>query len=179
MSTNSAFSFSSLPEIQAQLLRTYSIVDLYEFDFTVIGGTQKVYIANGQEYDGSGGYQKLDIEWDDEVGVQTFEWVDTSISGLKNDLTGQVAEPTLKIAADTLWDIAGWSSATSGLSMMDYRGLGVNRKRLFYQTWYNMIPQRYFVKSVDELSPTTITFTLTPSLGMENGNRPSARKLET
>jgi len=41
-----------------------------------------------------------------------------------------------------------------------------------------MIPQRFFVKSVDDLSPEQITFTLTPSLGTENGEKPSARKLE-
>lgn len=178
MSTNSASSATLLPEIAAQLLVTNQVVDLYEFDFTTVGGTAKVYLANGQEYDGLGGYQKVDIQWDDEVGVQTFEWIDTRISGLRSDLTGQVAEPQLTIASYDLWQISAWATATSGFDMADYRGIGVNRKRLFYDTWYNMIPQRYFVKSVDELSASTITFTLTPSLGTENGNKPSARKFE-
>jgi hypothetical protein len=168
----------SLPAIQSQKLLTNKVTDLYEFDFTVIGGSAKIYIASGQEPDGSGGYQKIDIAWDDESGVQVFDQVDLTISSLRSDLTGQVAEPSLTIAADTLWNIAGWAGATSGFSMMDYRGLSVNRKRLFYGTYYNMIPQRFFVKNVEELTPTQISFTLTPSLGTENGNKPSARKLE-
>jgi phage-related protein len=156
MSSNSANSQIILPEIATQTLVTNSVVDLYEFDFTTIGGTAKVYIANGQETDGSGGYQKVDISWDDEAGVQTFEWIDTKISGLRADLTGQIAEPTLEVAAYDLWQISAWATATSGFSMPDYVGLGVNRKRLFYN----------------------IVFTLTPSLGTENGNKPSARKFE-
>lgn len=178
MSSSSPSSTVSLPAIQAQLLATKPVVNLYEIDFTTIGGSSKIYLANGQEADGSGGYQKIDIAWDDEVGVKTFEWIDTRISALRSDLTGQVAEPTLEIAAYDLWQISSWASATSGYNMMDYRGLGVNRKRLFYGTWYTMIPQRYFVKNVDELSASTIKFTLTPSLGTENGNKPSARKFE-
>jgi hypothetical protein len=178
MSSNSANSQIILPEIAAQTLVTNSVIDLYEFDFTTIGGTAKVYIANGQESDGSGGYQKADIQWDDEAGVQTFEWIDTKISGLRADLTGQIAEPTLEVAAYDLWQISAWATATSGFSMPDYVGLGVNRKRLFYNTWYNMIPQRYFVKNVDELNASSIVFTLTPSLGTENGDKPSARKFE-
>lgn len=178
MSSNDAGSTNSLPDIQSQLLVTQAIVELYEFDFTTVGGTAKVYLANSQESDGSGGFQKGDIQWDDEAGVQTFEWIDTQISGLRSDLTGQVAEPTLKIASHDLWQISSWANATSGFSMLDYRGVGVNRKRLFYNTWYNMIPQRYFIKNVDELSLTSMTFTLTPSLGTENGNKPSARKFE-
>lgn len=178
MSSNSASHVNLLPEIAAQLLVTQSVVDLFEFDFTTVGGSSKVYLANAQESDGSGGYQKLDISWDDEVGVQTFEWIDARISGLRSDLTGQIAEPALEIASYDLWQISAWATATSGFDMADYRGIGVNRKRLFYNTWYNMIPQRYFVKSVDELSASTIKFTLTPSLGTENGNKPSARKFE-
>ena len=177
MSSNSINSTNSLPEIQSQLLVTKGVSDLYEFDFTAIGGTAKVYIANGQEI-GPSGYQKIDITWDDEVGVKTFDWIDTKISGLRADLTGQIAEPTLEIAAYDLWQISDWANATSGFSMPDYRGLSINRKRLFYNTWYNMIPQRYFVKNVDELSSSVIKFVLTPSLGTENGNKPSARKFE-
>jgi len=61
---------------------------------------------------------------------------------------------------------------------MDYRGLKLKRQRLFYNTVTLIAPQTYFVKSVDKLTPTEISFTLTPSLGTENGNKPSARKLE-
>jgi hypothetical protein len=168
----------SLPAIVSSKLATSPITDLYEFDFTQIGGSAKIYISSGQEGDGSGGLQKLDIAWDDEVGVKVFEHCDLQISNLRSDLTGQVAEPQLTVAAKTLWDISGWATATSNFGMMNYRGLGVNRKRLFYSTWYNMIPQRFFVKSVDELTPEQITFTLTPSLGTENGEKPSARKLD-
>lgn len=179
MSSNDAGTSASLPAIQAQLLATYPVVNLYEIDFTSINGSAKIYLANGQEGTATPDvFQKLDIAWDDEVGVQTFEWIDTRISSLRSDLTGQVSEPTLEIAAHSLWQIPAWSSATSGFSMMDYRGLSINRKRLFYATWYTMIPQRYFVKNVDELSASTIKFTLTPSLGTENGNKPSARKFE-
>ena len=180
MSSNDANSYTSLPAIVAQKFATQSIVDLYEFDFTVdaIGGSAKVYLASSQESDGLGGYQKVDIIWDDEAGEQTFEWIDLQISNLRSDLTGQIAEPTLRIAAKTLWDISGWSTATSGFGMNDYRGLGVNRKRLFYNTWYNMIPQTFFVRNVNEFNASTISFTLTPSLGTENGFKPSARRFE-
>jgi hypothetical protein len=169
---------ASLPAIVSAKFVTLPITDLYEFDFTAIGGSAKIYIASGQEGDGSGGLQKLDIAWDDEVGEKVFEHCDLQISNLRSDLTGQVAEPQLTVAAKTLWDISAWATATNNFGMMNYRGLAVNRKRLFYGTYYSMIPQRFFVKSVDDLSPEQITFTLTPSLGTENGEKPSARKLE-
>lgn len=163
------------PVIVSQKLVTESIVTLMEFDFTSIGGSNKVYVANELERELSG-LAKLDIEWD---GVErTFEWLDFTISSLRSDLTGQVAEPTLTLAAHSLWQISSWSSATSGFTMMDYRGLKVKRQRLFYNTPTLIAPQTYFVKNVEELSPTQISFTLTPSLGTENGNKPSARKLE-
>jgi len=163
------------PVIVSQKLVTESIVTLMEFDFTSIGGSNKVYVANELERELSG-LAKLDIEWD---GVErTFEWLDFTISSLRSDLTGQVAEPTLTLAAHSLWQISSWSSATSGFTMMDYRGLKVKRQRLFYNTPTLIAPQTYFVKNVEELTPTQISFTLTPSLGTENGNKPSARKLE-
>jgi hypothetical protein len=62
--------------------------------------------------------------------------------------------------------------------MVDYRGLKLKRMRLFFNTPTLIDPQTYFVKSVDELSAEQIVFTLTPSLGTEAGNKPSARKLE-
>lgn len=163
------------PVIVSQKLVTESIVTLMEFDFTSIGGSNKVYVANELERELSG-LAKLDIEWD---GVErTFEWLDFTISSLRSDLTGQVAEPTLTLAAYSLWQISSWSSATSGFTMMDYRGLKVKRQRFFYNTPTLIAPQTYFVKNVEELTPTQISFTLTPSLGTENGNKPSARKLE-
>jgi len=163
------------PVIVSQKLVTESIVQLMEFDFTSIGGSNKVYIANELERT-DGVPAKLDVAWN---GVPTtFEWIDFTLSSLRSDLTGAVAEPTLTIAAYDLWQISSWSSATSGFSMMDYRGLKLKRQRLFYNTVTLIAPQTYFVKSVDKLTPTEISFTLTPSLGTENGNKPSARKLE-
>lgn len=167
---------SSQARIEAQKLVTQSIGQLIEFDFTSIGGSNKVYIANTQENE-TGTYEKLDITWTDGV-EHTFEWIDFQLSNTRSDLTGQVSEPTLTIAAHDLWQISSWSSATSGFTMVDYRGLKLKRMRLFFNTPTMIDPQTYFVKSVDELSPSQIVFTLTPSLGTENGNKPSARKLE-
>lgn len=167
---------SSTPEIQAQLLATKQIAQLMEFDFRSIGGTARVFLANGQEYE-NGSYQNADIEWYDGV-LRTFQWIDFTISQLRSDLTGQITEPTLTVAAYDLWQISAWSTATSSMDLMDYRGLKIKRQRLFYDTDTLILPQTFFVKSVDELTPSTITFTLTPSLGTENGNKPSARKLE-
>ena len=88
---------SSTPEIQSQSLVTQSIGQLMEFDFTSIGGSSKVYIANTQENE-TGTYEKLDITWTDGI-EHTFEWIDFSLSNLRSDLTGQVSEPQLRIAA--------------------------------------------------------------------------------
>ena len=38
----------SLPAIVSSKLATSPITDLYEFDFTQIGGTAKIYISSGQ-----------------------------------------------------------------------------------------------------------------------------------
>ena len=164
------------PIIESQKMVTPAIAQLMEFDFRSIGGSARVFLANQQEGDGSGGYQKVDITWDG--SLRTFEHIDFTISSLRSDLTGSIAEPTLSIAAFDLWQISGWASATSGLSLMDYRGLKMKRQRLFYSTPTLIAPQTFFVKNVDELTPEVITFTLTPSMGTENGNKPSARKLE-
>tara|TARA_B100000035_G_C20718936_1_gene430324 strand:- start:73 stop:597 length:525 start_codon:yes stop_codon:yes gene_type:complete len=172
---------SSEPKIEAQKLVTQSIVQLMEFDFRAIGGTARVFLANELEGDGGSGKQILDLQgWDGQSDStnRQFQYIDFTLSNLRSDLTGQVSEPTISIAAHDLWQISGWSSATSGFGMVDYRGLRVKRMRLFYETDTPIDPQTYFVKSVDELSPEQIVFTLTPSLGTENGNKPSARKLE-
>ena len=166
---------SSTPQIQAQSLATESIGQLMEFDFTSIGGSQKVYVANTQEFETS--FANLDVVWTDGV-EHTFQHIDFSLSNLRSDLTGQVAEPTLKIAAHDLFAISSWASATANFTMMDYRGLKIKRMRLFFNTPTLIDPQTYFVKSVDELSAEQMVFSLTASLGTENGNKPSARKLE-
>ena len=61
---------------------------------------------------------------------------------------------------------------------MDYRGLRIRRQRFFYNVPTLIIPQVFYVKSVDELNTSTISFTLTTSLGSERLDRPSARKME-
>jgi hypothetical protein len=165
---------SSTPQIQAQSLATESIGQLMEFDFRSIGGTQRVYVANTQENEGT--FANLDITWDG--AERTFQHIDFSMSNLRSDLTGQVAEPTLRIAAHDLFAISSWASATTNFTMMDYRGLKIKRMRLFFNTPTLIDPHTYFVKSVDELSAEQMVFTLTASLGTENGNKPSARKLE-
>lgn len=163
------------PVITSQKMFTEAVVQLMEFDFRSIGGSARVFLSNGQERV-AGVTQTLDLEWDG--SLRTFEHIDFSISSLRSDLTGSIAEPTLSIAAYDLWQISGWASATSGMSLMDYRGLRMKRQRFFYNTPTTIAPQTFFVKNVDELTPEVITFTLTPSMGTENGNKPSARKLE-
>lgn len=163
------------PVITSQKLVTESILTLMEFDFRSIGGTGRVFIGNELEGSPSNPYE-LTSQWDG--AERTFKHIDFTISSLRSDLTGSIAEPTLSIAAYDLWQIAEWSSATSGMSLMDYRGLKVKRQRKFYNIATLVAPQTFFVKNVDELTPEVITFTLTPSMGTENGNKPSARKLE-
>lgn len=165
----------STPEIQSQKLVTESILTLMEFDFRSIGGTARVFVAN--ELEGSiANPAELTSQWDG--AERTFKHIDFTISQLRSDLTGQITEPTLTVAAYDLWQISEWATATSSLNLMDYRGLKIKRQRKFYNVSTLVLPQTLFVKNVEELTPTTITFTLTPSLGTENGNKPSARKLE-
>lgn len=167
---------------QSQRLVTSPVNDLIEFDFTSIGRSGKVYIA--KDYEGTevpqyndGWYKTLDINWDGS-GVVNFTRVDWVAGGFKNTSTGEPNEPTLTIAVETLWNVPGWASATSGMSLRDYQGLVVNRKRMFYGVWYRMIPQRYYVKSIESLTSTEIVFKLSGSFDSDNLNRPSARKLE-
>lgn len=161
------------PETQAQKLVTEAVVDLIEFDFTSIGGTAKVYIATS-----SSGNNQIQVDFNSDGSPDTFTKIDFKCGGFKNDLMGSPNEPTLTIAVEDLWNVPGWAAATSGFSLRDYRGLVVNRKRMFYNTYYRMIPQRFFVKSVESMTATQITFQLSGSLDSENLNRPSARKLE-
>ena len=161
-------------DVQGQKFVTESVAQLIEFDFRSIGGSARVFIGN--ELEGSfASYNKIDVIWDG--SSRTFEHVDFTLSDLRSDLTGQVTEPTLTVAADTLWQISDWSSATSSLNLMDYRGLKMVRERKFYNIADTFLQQIMFVKEVTELTPNHITFTLTPSLGTESGDKPSARKL--
>lgn len=163
---------------QSQKLATNPVLDLIEFDFTSIGGTAKVYIATGYEGAPGGGLQQLDLDFNGDGVTDTFTRIDFKCGGFKNDLMGSPNEPTLTVAVEDLWNVTGWAGAVAGFSLRDYRGLVVNRKRMFYGIYYRMIPQRYFVKSIESMTATEITFQLSGSLDSENLNRPSARKLE-
>ena len=164
------------PTIQSQKLVTEGTIQCLEFDFTSIGGSTSVYVST-EHNQPSGAYVPVEATWID-GSSHTFHRLDFEVSGISCDLTGSIAEPKLKVAADSLWDISDWSSATSGFGLMDYRGLRIRRQRFFYNVPTLIIPQVFYVKSVDELNPSTISFTLTPSLGSERLDRPSARKLE-
>lgn len=159
---------SSTPEIERQKLVTEAVMQLVVFDFTTIGRSGIVYLADNHVENTYGIYEELD----------PYKRLDFQLSGLRSDLTGQIAEPTITLASASLWELPEWQSATSGMDMMDYRGVRVQRQRLFYNTDTSIVPQVYYIKQVDELNPETITFTLTPNLGGDNFNQPSARKLE-
>jgi len=167
---------------ESQQLVTEATFQLLELDFTTIGGSAHVYLST--EHSEAIAYRQYDdptITWTD--GPHTFKRIDFQMSGISSDLTGAVAEPTLNIAAADLWLIPAWQTGTTKadgtkFNLMDYRGLRVRRQRMFFGTTTLITPQVFYVKSVDQLSATTITFTLTPSLGSERLDRPSARKLE-
>lgn len=162
--------------VETQKLVTEGTVQLMEFDFTSIGGSAHVYVST-EHMEPSGSYIPIVTTWVDGAS-HTFNRLDFQMSGISCDLTGSIAEPTLKVASDSLWAISDWATATSGFGLMDYRGLRVRRMRQFFNVSGLMSHQVFYVKSVDELSASTITFTLTPSLGSERLDRPSARKLE-
>jgi len=169
------------PTIQSQKLVTEGTIQCLEFDFTSIGGSSSVYVST-EHNQPSGAYIPVVANWID-GSSHTFDRLDFEVSGISCDLTGSIAEPKLKVAADSLWNISEWRTATKygqsdQFGLMDYRGLRVRRQRFFYNITALIIPQVFYVKSVDELNPSTISFTLTPSLGSERLDRPSARKLE-
>lgn len=164
------------PTIQSQKLVTEGTIQCLEFDFTSIGGSTSVYVSTEHEQN-AGVYEPVEANWID-GNDHTFHRLDFQVSGISCDLTGSIPEATLKVAADSLWNISDWSSATTGFGLMDYRGLRIRRQRFFYNVPTLIIPQVFYVKSVDELNPSTISFTLTPSLGSERLDRPSARKME-
>lgn len=156
---------------EAQKLVTEAVIDLVEFDFTSIGGTAKVYIASSLQ-DGIGPQtgQQVKYVWDG----NSYEHVDFNTSGLASDLTGGVIEPTLTVAADSLWAIAAWPN----LSLINYRGVVVKRRRLFENETNAIQPQTFYIKKVESLNSTEVTFVLTPSRSFEQLNRKSARTLE-
>lgn len=159
---------SSTPEIERQKLVTNAVMQLVVFDFTTIGRSGVVYlIDNHVENDAAVYYEPA-----------PYKRIDFQMSGLRSDLTGQIAEPTITLASASLWELPEWQSATNGMDMMDYRGVRVYRERKFYNTDNSIVPQVYYIKQVEELNPESITFTLTPNLGGDNFNQPSARKLE-
>lgn len=166
--------------VESQKLVTPGTVQLLEFDFTAIGGSTSVYVST--EHMETTSYIPIVTNWIDGNGTLisnvTFNRLDFELSGISCDLTGSIAEPTLKVAADSLWALSGWAAETVGFSLMDYRGIRIRRMRQFYNTVGLMAHQVFYIKSVDELNPSTISFTLTPSLGSERLDRPSARKLE-
>lgn len=159
---------SSTPEIERQKLVTEAVMQLVVFDFTTIGRSGVIYLTDNHVENTYGIYEE----------PAPYKRLDFQMSGLRSDLTGQIAEPTITLASASLWELPEWQSATSGMDMMDYRGVRVQRQRLFYNTSNSIVPQVYYIKQVEELNPETITFTLTPNLGGDNFNQPSARKLE-
>lgn len=162
-------------EIQTQKLVTQEVAQLYEFSFPTGG---YVYLASATEWEP--GWGKLGpISW--ETGPQTHEYIEIQMSGVRSDLTGALTEPNLIIAADKLWSFSSWSSATSGFtSLTDYQGIRVRRQRMFYDIGVHLFfPQTYYIKSVDDFNAYSISFTLTPTLGGDKIDQPSARKLET
>ncbi len=163
--------------IESQKLVTEATYELLEFDFSTVGSSAHVYLANAHNEASFNVFTNPYLTWID-GNPHTFYRLDFQISGISCDLTGSVPEPTLKLAADSLWSLSEWASATTGFGLMDYRGLRVRRQRLFFNTNNYITPQTFYVKSVDELNASTISFTLTPSLGSERLDRPSARKLE-
>ena len=164
------------PTIQSQKLVTEGTIQCLEFDFTSIGGSTSVYVST-EHNQPSGSYIPVETTWID-GSSHTFHRLDFEVSGISCDLTGSIAEPTLKVAAESLWALSGWAAETVGFALKDYRGIRIRRMRQFYNTVGLMAHQVFYIKSVDELNPSTISFTLTPSLGSERLDRPSARKLE-
>jgi len=173
---------------ESQKLVTEATHELLEFDFTAIGGSAKVHIAQAHEeldyrdYTNPGEHPDSELIWVDGYSY-VFTRMDFQMSGIRSDLTGAVAEPTLTVAAVSLWDLPEWQAGTrygqpDQFGLMDYRGLRVRRQRLFFNTTTFIAPQVYYVKTVEDLTATRIKFTLTPSLGAERLDRPSARKLE-
>lgn len=141
-------------DIETQKLVTGTLIKLYDFYFD--GTTVKL-----SDYDYIG-YTTIEIE----------------MSGIRSDLTGAVSEPSLSISCDKLWD-TDWAIATAGFTGLgNYKGIKVERRRFLDGNGQTILPQTFFIKSVNELNAREMTFTLTPSLGGDRLDLPSARKLE-
>jgi phage-related protein len=185
----------STPSEEVQKLLTNTIVNLYKFDFSSIGINSQIYFAtsfqtsvsgdqpwnyrglinnNGEEVFGFR-LDQFDANWYDGAN---HHYVGIKGDGFANDMTGQVSNPTLTMAAYDLWKIPEWAAITAGLNISDYRGVTVFRQRIFYNVLTPIIPQRYFIQGVENLDSATFKITLTPTLGNENLSQPSARTLE-
>lgn len=179
---------------EVQKLLTNASVNIYKFDFSPIGVNTQVYLANSFQASTSGDlpwthrgfdfngieyfgfrFDQYDVDWFDGAN---HHYVGIKASGFSNDMTGQIANPTLSMSAYDLWQVPEWAAATSGLNISDYRGVIVLRQRVFYNVPTPIIPQRYFIQSVNSLDSAELNITLTPTLGNENLNLPSARYLE-
>ena len=99
------------PTIQSQKLVTEGTIQCLEFDFTSIGGSTSVYVST-EHNQPSVAYIPLEANWID-GNDHTFHRLDFQVSGISCDLTGSIPEATLKVAADSLWNISDWSSATT------------------------------------------------------------------
>jgi phage-related protein len=158
-------------EAEAQKLVTEPIVDLIEFDFTSIGRTEKVYLASSLQT-GSGPQtgQQVKFQWQ----VNDYEHIDFKASGFLSDLTGSTAEPELTVSADLLYALSSWPN----IDLIEYRGVIVKRRRVFVSSSEAVQPQTYFIKKVNELTSSTITFVLTPNRSTERLNRKSSNILD-
>jgi phage-related protein len=160
------------PETEVQKFVTEPIIDLIEFDFTSIPNrTEHVYIASSLDY-GSGPQtgQQIKFTWQG----HSFEHIDFQTSGLSSSLTGGISEPGLTVSADLLFSLASWPN----LSLIEYRGVIVKRRRVFKTSQDAVQPETYYIKKVATFDASIITFVLTPSRSFERQSRPSARKLE-
>lgn len=154
--------------INTQNLVTEETAQLY--DILINGYT--VYLASGHNY--AGGFTEIPAP------SGTYQYIEIVMSGVRSDLTGALSEPTLQIACDSLWKNDTWDSATFGFtSLAQYQGARVTRRRIFYDDLNGIFfPQTYYIKEVSEFNARSITFTLTPMLGGDTLDLPSARKLD-
>lgn len=151
--------------VEARKLVTQPIISALTLDFSTVDISARIDIANTSNPDGT--------NWTNAGKI--YEHVDFSVIGSSSQLTERISEPQVTIAADKLFDITGYPTT---LSLSGYRGVRVTRYRIFDGDTTPILEQQYFVKRVEEFTATTITFTLTPTLGFDKMNMPSARKLE-
>lgn len=150
--------------INTQSLVTEETAQL--FDINING--YNIQLANGHQF--AGGF----------TTIGNYQYIEIQMSGVRSDLTGAMSEPTLQIACDSLWKNDTWDTATFGFtSLAQYQGARVTRQRIFYDDPNGFFfPQTYYIKEVSEFNARSITFTLTPMLGGDTLDLPSARKLD-